>query len=116
MKMINYTLPEWVILDGESHQGSQLEARTVIQHIRSYTILEVVAMEDVIESNITGKTFKFEYKNQFNLKEELLFAVHFTLAEEDELPEIFQKAKKWYCDYLTWEDRNIVDDHHALKN
>lgn len=116
MKMTNYTLPEWVILDAQSHQGNLLEERTVIQHIRSYTIMEVIALEDVFESNIIGKTFKFEYKNQFGLKEEFLFAVHFTLAEDDELPGIFKKAQKWYCDYLTWEDRNIVDDHRTLKN
>ena len=45
MNMVNYKLPECVILDGESHQGNTLKGRTVIQHVRSYTVLEVVAMD-----------------------------------------------------------------------
>lgn len=116
MNMVNYNLPEWVILDGESHQGNTLKGRTVIQHVRSYTVLEVVAMDDVAQSDFKTKTFEFWYKNQFGLKEQFLFAVHFTLAAEHELSGIFKKAQKWYCDYLTWEDRNIVNDSRALKN
>ena len=114
--MTNYTLPEWVLLDGESHQGNLLEHRLFIQHVRSYTVIEVVALDEVAESDFKGQTYKFEYKNQFGLKEQFLFAVHFTLAGEHELPDIFKKAQKWYCDYLDWEDRGIVDDSRALKN
>lgn len=116
MNMVNYNLPEWVILDGESHQGNTLKGRTVIQHIRTCTVLEVVPMDDVAQSNFETQTFEFWYKNQFGLKEQFLLAVHFTLAAEHELPDIFKKAQKWYCDYLDWEDRNIVDDSRALKN
>lgn len=110
MPAINYTLPEFCFLDANSHEGNQLEHRTVLQHIRSYTILEVIALEDVAISNFTTATYDFEYKNSFGITEKHKFVLHFSLAEEYQLQEIFQKSAKWYCDYLTWEDNNIIDE------
>ncbi len=110
----DYTLPEFCFLDANSHLGNLLEGRTVLQHIRSYTILEVVALSEVLISNFTMPTYEFEYKNFAGVIEKHLFVLHFSLAHEEPLPvndtltEIFEKCAKWYCNYLQWEDNNIL--------
>ena len=115
LKHTDYKLPEFVFLDANSHQGNPLEDRTVLQHIRSYTILEVIALDEVMLSSFKTPTYQFEYVNFMGVKEKHLLVVHFSLAWEAPLPvnetltEIFEKCAKWYCDYLTWEDKNILD-------
>jgi hypothetical protein len=116
MKMVNYTLPEFVFLDGNSHTGNTLDGRTVLQHIRTYTILEVIATDDMLETSIKTKTHAFDYKNNAGIVEKHMFALHFTLADDGDLPEIFALCEKWYCAYLHWEDRNIATDEVALQN
>ena len=116
MKMINYTLPEFVFLDGNTHTGNSLENRTVIQHIRSYSIFEVIALDEVLTSDFKAKSYEFEYKNNFGIVEKHLLLLHFSLAENEELEEVFAKTAKWYKAYLNWEDQNIITDETAKHN
>lgn len=117
-KLINFSLPEFVFLDGNAPEGDTLENRTVIQHIRSYTIIEALAIEDVgtISLKNTVKTFQFDYINSFNITERHILALHFTLADEDQLPIIFEKTAKWYTNYLRWEDQNIQNEATGFHN
>lgn len=106
MKIIEYTLPEFVFLDGNSHLGDTLEGRTVIQHIRTNTVMEVIAQDEVIISDFSNsKCHHFNYLNNFGITEKHMLVVHFTFATD--LPDVFQKTVDWYIAYLRWEDRNI---------
>lgn len=118
-KFINYSLPEFVFLDGNSPNGDTLNHRTVIQHIRSFTILEVVHLDEHWMADFKSKTFDFEYKNRYGATENIKFALHFSLSTDDDdeiLQEIFEKSKQWYCEYLDWEDKNIDTDNLAINN
>ena len=113
----NLTLPEWAFLEGNSHLGNTLEGRDILQHIRSYTILEIFPA-DVMDIHL-GKDVKvrsFTYTNIAGQEEKHLIAVHFSLAEYGELDDILNKSVKFYCDYLTWEDRNIVTEINSKVN
>lgn len=117
MKELNLTLPEWSFLDGQSHLGNTLEGRTVLQHIRSYTMIEVFAEDEntpIFKKEV--KTKEFDYVNQFGIKERHIIAIHFSLAENDQLDEILDKAIKFYSDYMEWEDKNIVTEHKSKQN
>ena len=94
------------------------ESRRKLQtfQIGADSLSSVILLRDAAGNEFKTKTYEFDYKNRFGLKEQFLFSVHFTLAGEHELPEIFKKAQKWYCDYLTWEDLGISDDQTAFKN
>ena len=119
MKLINYDLPEFVFLDGNSHLGDSLEYRTVLQHIRSYTVLEVVAIDEFKMFDFgDSKKYKFEYINRFGITEKHMFVLHFSMLADDEyiLKDVFEKCKKWYCDYLDWEDKGIVESEIAKHN
>lgn len=113
----NLTLPEWAFLEGTSHLGNTLEGRDILQHIRSYTMLEIFPT-DVMEVHL-GKDVKvrsFTYTNIAGHEEKHLMAVHFSLAEYAELDDILDKAVKFYTDYLTWEDGNIFDESISKVN
>lgn len=60
----------------------------------------------LITYNKDVKKFEFDY----GITEQLILAVHFTFAEDFQLPEIFEKAASWYMEYCRWEDRNIEND------
>ena len=120
--LINYNLPEFCFLDGNSHQGDSLEERTVLQHIRSYTILEVVALDDMELTHFKSPVHKFTYTNFAGIKKIHALVLHFSLAWEKDLPinetliEIFEKCTVWYCDYLKWEDDNILLEEKGFNN
>lgn len=110
MQLTNFTLPEWVFLDANCHTGNELENRTVIQHVRSYTIIEIVAMDEFTEIAIKNDVISRDmtYINEFGVAEYHKLLVHFSLASEDfEIKQVLDEAAKWYYDYLTWEDNNI---------
>jgi predicted outer membrane protein len=120
-KLINFALPEFAFLDANAHEGDLLEGRTVIQHIRTYTVMEAIALDETgaLSLKDTVKKFEFEYTNAFNITERHILALHFTLADEDDtdqLHQIFQKTAKWYCDYLRWEDQNIANEARGFGN
>lgn len=106
----NYTLPEFVFLDAQSHEGNLLENRTVIQHIRSYSIIEIIALDEVLIAQFDTKQEDFTYINSFGIEEKHKAVLHFSLAEDFELDEVFEKTINWYREYLTWEDQNIMND------
>jgi hypothetical protein len=121
-QLINYTLPEFGFIDSISHQGNLLEGRTVVQHIRSYTIVEVIAMDEVSLADFTTPTYAFMYNNPWGVTERHLLVLHFSLAWEAPMPvndtllEIFEKIATWYSNYLQWEDHNITTDEEGKHN
>lgn len=105
------TLPEFAFVEGSDHEEDNiLRGRTVIQHIRSYTVMELFDKDEPIALNRDAKKFEFEYINIYGIAEQLILVVHFTFAEDFQLPEIFEKAANWYMEYARWEDRNIDND------
>lgn len=125
-KFTEYVLPEFVFLDGNSHEGDKLEGRTVMQHVRSATILEVIDLSELLAHSFTQPTYEFEYLNVAGLTEKHMFVVHFSLMidspftevmpDNKVMDEIFEACKKWYCDYLAWEDRNIGNNSKVKHN
>jgi len=108
-KYINFNLPEFAFLDGNSQDGDSLADRTVIQHVRSYTIVDVISLDEIGTYSFgETKTHKFEFVNFAGVIEKYMLVLHFTLADESQLTEIFEKIANWYWDYLTWEDKNKI--------
>ena len=116
MKTSEITLPEFAFLDGHTHQGETLKARTVILHIRSASVIEVFSDEDIVmlADHVPKQTFR--YINLFNVAEEHTFAIHYSFADVDDIPDILSTAARWYFDYLRWEDHGIISDSTATQN
>lgn len=117
-QIINYTLPEFAFLDGQSHEGNTLEARTVLLHVRTHTVIECIANSDVIVSDIRGIKKTFIYINKVLYPESHTLVVHHSYMdapEQDQL-EILDHAWQWYEKYLEWEDKNIETDNNSSDN
>lgn len=101
-------LPEWAFLDAHSHLGDQLPGRTVILHIRSMTVVEILDADKVL---LNEDTLKVSFKNT-NTGEQLIAALHFstTIESKPALIDILKKCATWYCEYCDWEDQNIIND------
>jgi len=116
-KELNITLPEWAFLDGHSHLGDMLEDRVILQHIQSYTIMELFILdENGIVLNPSMKTKEFSYTNIFGITEKHLIAVHFSLAAAVELDWILVRAIEFYVLFLDWEDNSLVIEETSKDN
>jgi hypothetical protein len=114
---LNLTLPEWVFLDGNSHLGDALEGRTILQHIQSFTILELIALdEDAQILNPTVKIKEFTYANIFGENERHLMLVHFSLIDDSELDDILDKAIEFYKLFMDWEDNSLIIEETSKDN
>lgn len=116
-KQVNLTLPEWSFLEATSHLGNTLEGRDILLHIRTHTMLEVFAIDEMeLQLNPEVKFRKFTFKNSFGIVENYCFVIHYSLSEFSDLDDVLNKAVKFYSDYLTWEDSNITDEHTSKHN
>jgi len=113
---IDLTLPEWTFLDGMNHNGDTLKGRTLIYHVRSASIIEVLddkfqLNEGVISYNYVGY-----------LGEKLTLVLHYcaTLHGKNNREYIIEKILKpcalWYDEYSKWEDGNIIGQEVSSMN
>ena len=110
-------MPEWAFLDAQNQTGNLLEGRDVLLHVRTHTMMEIFAVDEM-QLNLRPEvlTRNFEYTNRMGVKEKHCIAMHYNLEFFTDLDEVLDKAVKFYCDYLNWEDRNIIDEDTSKHN
>lgn len=114
---LNITLPEWVFLDGTSHLGDTLDDRVILQHIQSYTILEMLLVTgDEFSINPDLKTKEFNYTNILGKDERHLLVVHFSLASEVELNWIMDRAIEFLKLFMDWDDASLIIEETSKDN
>jgi len=114
---IDFTLPEWTFLDGNSHLGDSLEDRVILQHNPSFTIMEMFMQdENPVELDSSVKSKEFTYNNVFGEIETHLVAVHFTLEGDFELIGILDKAIEFYRLFMDWEDASLIIEETSKDN
>jgi len=114
---IDFSLPEWVFLDGNSHLGDTLDDRVILQHNPSFTIMEIFIQSEnpvVIDSSVKSK--EFTYSNVFGEIETHLIAVHFSLDGEFEINRILDEAIEFYKLFMDWEDTSLVIEETSKDN
>jgi len=121
-RTINYTLPEFAFLDAHTHLGNHFEDRTVILHVCTSTIIEVVNLEGVVAFDFDKCLFKKSYKhtNIYGEEEEFLLLVHYSNrydeSETEVIFEILDQCFEFFGKYLDWEDQNIENENRSLLN
>lgn len=102
-----FPLPEFVLLDGENHLGEQLLERTVILHIPTKTVLEVVAVDPDELAPFKGlEHFPFVFNNIDGEDEHHVLLLHSSNAG-DKAMDVMMDAAKWYGNYANWIDGAI---------
>lgn len=118
-KLVSLTLPEWAWLNGGEHEkgGDPLEGRNVITHVRSASVIEFF-LEDDFVPNTNVLTYAFSYRNPEGITERHIAALHYSATHEEPevLRDILKRAARWYCDYMKWEDENIINEELASLN
>jgi len=119
MKKIELNLPEWAFLDSNSHLGNELGDRTIILHVRSASIVEILD-EDFDEPIFFDETLTYEFQSY--LGEKLVAALHYCATldiikdREMIMNQIIIPCANFYCEYSKWEDSNILGEKISKLN
>lgn len=103
MKLENLNTPEFLFCEIPLKNGSVNDNRTWVLHTSTNILFEIIALDDLEMVNIYNhyKSFNFNYKyERFKM---VVVNDHLNIITE----EIIEGAKKFYIDYLKWEDENI---------
>ena len=113
-RLVNLTLPEFAFVEGSEHEKNNiLSGRTVILHIRSASVVEILDRDDAF---ITEGTliYNFAFVNSFGVKEPMVATLHYSATLDKDadreiiIKKIMKPAAQWYCEYAKWEDENIA--------
>lgn len=103
----NYPLPEFVLLDGDNQNGDQLAERTVLLHIPSQSVFEVLDVDpDKMQPFKDIQHFPFVFTNIDGDDEHHVLLLHTTNASE-QLSDIYVAAANWYGNYANWLDGEV---------
>lgn len=118
-KVIDLTLPEWAWLSGGEHEkcGDPLDCRNVVLHVRSASVIEFLEADNFVP-NGNVQCHNFSYKNAYGQTEQHIAVLHYSAACDDSemINDILAAASEWYCDYMKWEDNNIIANDIARQN
>lgn len=108
MERVDLTLPEWVFWDSHSHEGNFLGDRTVIEHVRSASVIEIFD-RDFDKISLNPNVLSLRFKNEGERTERLLAVLHHSctldpVEDRTMLLSIMKKCAIWYCSYCDWED------------
>lgn len=111
-KLINLTLPPFAFLD--SANDTSLEGRNVILHVRSASVIEILADDQlpILKGDVI--TYEFDYGLEHNIA-----VLHYSAILEDKddiVEQIMKPCADWFCQYCEWEDNNIVNDDLSHNN
>lgn len=111
------TLPEFAFVEGSWHEdgGDPLEGRTVILHVRSASVLEVLPKDSFLGGEPDVLQYNFTHFNEETLiGEDYVMLLHYSTTldkvvdREMIIEHVMKPASKWYCDYCDWEDKNML--------
>lgn len=112
--MVSYNLPEWNFLNGFSHECDYLQERTLILHLPSFTILEIIQLNKIKEIPDKIRVFQFQITNRFGNLKTLQLYIHCTLSTD--LKKICHDSAVWYSNYLKWEESTELNKEKCKQN
>lgn len=115
-KLVDLSLPAFAFVEGWGDDDS-LQGRTVIVHCPTGTILEAIPTTDILGLNSDVLSLRFNYTDITGLKETYVMLLHTSptfdkTADAGTIKELMKEAAKWFTDYLSWEDNNIINEKH----
>lgn len=113
-KLIQLTLPEFAFVEGSWHEegGDSLEGRTVILHVRSASVVEILPDYEYLGGEKDVVKYEFSHFNeQLLISENYIMLLHYSATLDKDLDRqsiidsVMKPASKWYSDYCDWEDK-----------
>lgn len=98
---MRFDIPDFSLLTGLMPDTPSLKGRVVIFHFPTHTILELVKADDSVVNTIAPR-YEWEWTNKYGEINRFVFIVHRYIT--DDLPDVFEKAREWYQNFLDWMD------------
>lgn len=121
MNATELKLPTIAFIDGTSHLGDTLYGRTVLLHVRSASVIEIVDHEAIIKEDVPF--LPFTYTNDAGAIERYIAVAHYINASTDyfailgtDIDSILKDCAVFYKEYCAWEDRNLRENHISQIN
>lgn len=120
MKMMNgnirdLILPEFAFVEGWGDHDI-LNGRNVMLHTRTASVIEMLPEENALALRADVLTHKFDYINAYGIVEHFIAVLHYCATLDKELDgemireKVLSPAASWFCEYMEWEDKNILNE------
>lgn len=115
-------IPDFSFIEAGGHEKiNVLKGRNVVFHRPSMSVVEMLCTDDMDVLLHEGTPrLEFYYDDLLGEREHFLAALNVCMIydKETELDEIRNKVlipcAKWYCEYMEWEDGNLLKDEFGL--
>jgi hypothetical protein len=97
--------------------GNLLEGRTVILHVRSASVIEIIDL-DCGGVFLKKEVLRHNFKNYLgeNLTAVLHYCAHPDVSDERTMNNILTAAAEFYKKYTAWEDAGIIKGESSILN
>ena len=112
-RLVQLDLPAFAFVEGSWHEegGDPLKCRTVILHVRSASVIEVLPRESFLGGEPNVLRYNFTYFNERTfVGEDYVMLLHYSTTLDKDvdrqmiIDNVMKPASKWFCDYCDWED------------
>lgn len=115
MEVRDLILPEFAFVEGWGDHNI-LKGRNVVLHTRTASVIEMLPEENALALRADVLTYKFDYINAYGIVEHFIAVLHYCATLDKELDgelirkKILAPAASWFCEYMEWEDKNIINN------
>ena len=115
MEVRDLILPEFAFVEGWGDHDI-LNGRNVVLHTRTASVIEMLPEDDTLALREGVLTYKFDYINIYGAIEHFIAVLHYSAKFYENLDgelirqKVLAPAASWFCEYMEWEDKNIIDE------
>ena len=108
-------LPEFAFVKGWGDHDI-LNGRNVVLHTRTASVIEMLPEENALALRADVLTYKFDYINAYGIVEHFTAVLHYSAKFYEDLDgelirqKVLAPAASWFCEYMKWEDKNIINN------
>lgn len=115
-KLVDLSLPAFAFVESWGDEDD-LQGRTVIVHCPTGTIVEAMPTKDILHVDNDVLSLCFIYTGVSGLKEAYIMMLHTSptfdkVADAGTIKELMKEAARWFTNYLSWEDKNIINEEY----
>lgn len=115
MEVRDLILPEFAFVEGWGNHDI-LNGRNVVLQTRTASVIEMLPEENALALRADVLTYKFDYVNAYGMVEHFIAVLHYCATLDKDLDgemirkKVLAPAASWFCEYMEWEDKNIINN------
>lgn len=115
MEVRDLILPDFAFIEGWGDRDI-LRGRNVVLHTRTASVIEMLPEENALALRTDVLMHKFDYINAYGIVEHFIAVLHYCATLDKDLDgerireKILSPAASWFCEYMEWEDKKILNE------